>query len=133
MPDKLRSCYCTLQVYALGFVPYIGKPLNFLLLSWMYAYYCFEYVILSMYFIGLHILLAFFLLFIWNFVGTNGTLLKLVWTRGWTFLNPIGHSLLALVMQLLIMILNMIHRGLNVSVRVCVGCACVNATSDHDT
>ncbi|XP_030469566.2 protein EI24 homolog [Syzygium oleosum] len=32
-----------LEVYALGFVPYIGKPLNFLLLSWMYAYYCFEY------------------------------------------------------------------------------------------
>ncbi|XP_052205899.1 protein EI24 homolog isoform X2 [Diospyros lotus] len=32
-----------LQVYVTGFVPYIGKSLNFLLLSWMYAYYCFEY------------------------------------------------------------------------------------------
>ncbi|XP_073313183.1 protein EI24 homolog isoform X2 [Primulina huaijiensis] len=32
-----------LQVYVTGFVPYIGKALNFLLLSWMYAYYCFEY------------------------------------------------------------------------------------------
>ncbi|XP_048134892.1 protein EI24 homolog isoform X2 [Rhodamnia argentea] len=32
-----------LEVYVLGFVPYIGKPLNILLLSWMYAYYCFEY------------------------------------------------------------------------------------------
>ncbi|XP_047315074.1 protein EI24 homolog isoform X2 [Impatiens glandulifera] len=32
-----------LQVYITGFIPYVGKPLNFLLLSWMYAYYCFEY------------------------------------------------------------------------------------------
>ncbi|GAB4848131.1 hypothetical protein Ancab_002797 [Ancistrocladus abbreviatus] len=32
-----------LQVYVTGFIPYIGKALNFLLLSWMYAYYCFEY------------------------------------------------------------------------------------------
>ncbi|KAI4296201.1 hypothetical protein L6164_036177 [Bauhinia variegata] len=32
-----------LEVYATGFLPYIGKVLNFLLLSWMYAYYCFEY------------------------------------------------------------------------------------------
>ncbi|XP_057978013.1 protein EI24 homolog isoform X2 [Malania oleifera] len=31
------------EVYATGFIPYIGKALNFLLLSWMYAYYCFEY------------------------------------------------------------------------------------------
>uniref|UniRef100_A0A6N2MPZ2 Uncharacterized protein n=1 Tax=Salix viminalis TaxID=40686 RepID=A0A6N2MPZ2_SALVM len=31
------------QVYATGFIPYIGKALNFVLLSWMYAYYCFEY------------------------------------------------------------------------------------------
>lgn len=34
-----------MQVYATGFIPYIGKALNFLLLSWMYAYYCFEYVL----------------------------------------------------------------------------------------
>ncbi|CAK9165428.1 unnamed protein product [Ilex paraguariensis] len=32
-----------LQVYVTGFIPYVGKALNFLLLSWMYAYYCFEY------------------------------------------------------------------------------------------
>lgn len=32
-----------LEVYATGLVPYVGKALNFLLLSWMYAYYCFEY------------------------------------------------------------------------------------------
>ncbi|XP_031394561.1 protein EI24 homolog isoform X2 [Punica granatum] len=32
-----------LEVYAIGFIPYIGKALNFLLLSWMYAYYCFEW------------------------------------------------------------------------------------------
>ncbi|XP_028805051.1 protein EI24 homolog isoform X1 [Neltuma alba] len=32
-----------LKVYATGFIPFIGKMLNFLLLSWMYAYYCFEY------------------------------------------------------------------------------------------
>ncbi|XP_027930415.1 protein EI24 homolog [Vigna unguiculata] len=32
-----------LEVYATGLIPYIGKLINFLLLSWMYAYYCFEY------------------------------------------------------------------------------------------
>ncbi|CAK9168248.1 unnamed protein product [Ilex paraguariensis] len=32
-----------LEVYVTGFIPYIGKALSFLLLSWMYAYYCFEY------------------------------------------------------------------------------------------
>eukprot|EP00268_Persea_americana_P059766 TRINITY_DN7379_c1_g1_i2.p1 TRINITY_DN7379_c1_g1~~TRINITY_DN7379_c1_g1_i2.p1 ORF type:complete len:342 (-),score=28.27 TRINITY_DN7379_c1_g1_i2:214-1239(-) len=32
-----------LEVYATGFIPYIGKAINFLLLSWMYAYYSFEY------------------------------------------------------------------------------------------
>ncbi|KAK7268763.1 hypothetical protein RIF29_21471 [Crotalaria pallida] len=32
-----------LEVYATGFIPYIGKVLNFVLLSWMYAYYCFEF------------------------------------------------------------------------------------------
>ncbi|GAB2229707.1 hypothetical protein Droror1_Dr00013959 [Drosera rotundifolia] len=32
-----------LEVSATGFIPYIGKALNFVLLSWMYAYYCFEY------------------------------------------------------------------------------------------
>ncbi|KAL0384600.1 UNVERIFIED_CONTAM: protein EI24 [Sesamum radiatum] len=32
-----------LEVYITGFIPYIGKALNFLLLAWMYAYCCFEY------------------------------------------------------------------------------------------
>ncbi|GLT25322.1 hypothetical protein SLA2020_004560 [Shorea laevis] len=32
-----------LEVSAVGFIPFVGKALNFLLLSWMYAYYCFEY------------------------------------------------------------------------------------------
>jgi hypothetical protein len=35
-----------MQVFAAGFIPYGGNVLNFLLLSWMYAYYCFEYVVL---------------------------------------------------------------------------------------
>jgi etoposide-induced 2.4 mRNA len=34
---------CTKQVCVVGVIPYIGKILNFLLLSWMYAYYCYEY------------------------------------------------------------------------------------------
>ncbi|CAL5326700.1 unnamed protein product [Camellia sinensis] len=32
-----------LEFFVTGYIPYIGKMLNFLLLSWMYAYYCFEY------------------------------------------------------------------------------------------
>ncbi|KAG5580740.1 hypothetical protein H5410_051367 [Solanum commersonii] len=32
-----------MEVYVTGFIPYIGKALNFMLLSWLYAYYCFEY------------------------------------------------------------------------------------------
>lgn len=32
-----------LEVYVIGLIPYVGKPLNSLLISWMYAYYCFEY------------------------------------------------------------------------------------------
>ncbi|KAL7198218.1 hypothetical protein ACSBR2_020683 [Camellia fascicularis] len=32
-----------LEVVVIGFIPYIGKVLNFLLISWMYANYCFEY------------------------------------------------------------------------------------------
>ncbi|KAF2535469.1 hypothetical protein F2Q68_00020616 [Brassica cretica] len=32
-----------MEVYVVGVIPYIGKILNFLLLSWMYAYYCYEY------------------------------------------------------------------------------------------
>ncbi|PON83920.1 Etoposide-induced [Trema orientale] len=32
-----------LEVVVTGYVPYIGRALKFLLLSWIYAYYCFEY------------------------------------------------------------------------------------------
>ncbi|KAJ6820000.1 protein EI24-like protein isoform X1 [Iris pallida] len=32
-----------IEVSLTGFIPYVGKAINFLLLSWMYAYYCFEY------------------------------------------------------------------------------------------
>lgn len=32
-----------LEVYAIGYIPYVGTALNFLLLSWIYAYYSFEY------------------------------------------------------------------------------------------
>ncbi|XP_043703774.1 protein EI24 homolog [Telopea speciosissima] len=32
-----------LEVFTVGFIPYIGKVLNFILLSWMYSYYSFEY------------------------------------------------------------------------------------------
>ncbi|XP_008781540.2 protein EI24 homolog isoform X1 [Phoenix dactylifera] len=32
-----------IEIFAMGFIPYIGKAINFLLLSLMYAYYCFEY------------------------------------------------------------------------------------------
>lgn len=31
------------MVFLTGFIPYVGTTINFLLLSWMYAYYCFEY------------------------------------------------------------------------------------------
>ncbi|KAJ3675198.1 hypothetical protein LUZ60_004240 [Juncus effusus] len=32
-----------IEVFVTGYVPYVGKAMNFLLLSWMYSYYCFEY------------------------------------------------------------------------------------------
>ncbi|XP_077249776.1 etoposide-induced protein [Tasmannia lanceolata] len=32
-----------IEVSATEWIPYIGKTINFLLLSWLYAYYCFEY------------------------------------------------------------------------------------------
>ncbi|KAL5566466.1 hypothetical protein UlMin_030472 [Ulmus minor] len=32
-----------LEAQLVGYVPVLGRALNFLLLSWMYAYYCFEY------------------------------------------------------------------------------------------
>ncbi|XP_078435214.1 etoposide-induced protein [Wolffia australiana] len=31
------------EVVVTGFIPVIGKAINFVLLSWIYAYYCFEY------------------------------------------------------------------------------------------
>ncbi|XP_010681782.2 protein EI24 homolog isoform X1 [Beta vulgaris subsp. vulgaris] len=41
--SALLLSFFFLEVIATGFIPYAGKALNFLLLSWMYAYYCFEY------------------------------------------------------------------------------------------
>ncbi|KAH7575806.1 hypothetical protein JRO89_XS02G0224300 [Xanthoceras sorbifolium] len=41
--SMLLLTFFFIEVYATGFIPYIGKAVNFLLLSWMYAYYCFEY------------------------------------------------------------------------------------------
>jgi len=32
-----------IEVSGVGYIPYIGKMMNFILLSWIYAYYCFEY------------------------------------------------------------------------------------------
>ncbi|XP_073013124.1 protein EI24 homolog [Typha latifolia] len=32
-----------IEVSAIGFIPYLGKAINFLLLPWLYSYYCFEY------------------------------------------------------------------------------------------
>lgn len=32
-----------IEVFLTGFIPLVGRTANFLLLSWMYAYYCFEY------------------------------------------------------------------------------------------
>lgn len=32
-----------IEVAGVGYIPYIGKILNFILQSWIYAYYCFEY------------------------------------------------------------------------------------------
>ncbi|KAI5661607.1 hypothetical protein M9H77_20930 [Catharanthus roseus] len=39
----LLMSFFFLEVYITGFVPFVGKAINFVLLSWMYAYYCFEY------------------------------------------------------------------------------------------
>ncbi|XP_010455219.1 PREDICTED: protein EI24 homolog isoform X1 [Camelina sativa] len=41
--SMLLLTFFFLEVYVVGIIPYIGKILNFLLLSWMYAYYCYEY------------------------------------------------------------------------------------------
>ncbi|KAJ8755612.1 hypothetical protein K2173_022207 [Erythroxylum novogranatense] len=41
--SALLGIFFFLEVYATGFIPYVGKAINFILLSWMYAYYCFEY------------------------------------------------------------------------------------------
>lgn len=86
-----------MQVYATGFLPYIGKVLNFLLLSWMYAYYCFEYVVhihlclMSSNNSWVHAQKYSFLL------GTNGTSMKCLSTEGSSTLNLTGHFLLVLV------------------------------------
>ncbi|GLJ24404.1 hypothetical protein SUGI_0466070 [Cryptomeria japonica] len=45
--EKIYSCLMLsiffVEVSAISYVPFIGKILNFLLLSWIYAYYSFEY------------------------------------------------------------------------------------------
>ncbi|KAH9307784.1 hypothetical protein KI387_035695, partial [Taxus chinensis] len=45
--EKIYSCLMLsiffVEVSAISYIPYIGKILNFLLLSWIYAYYSFEY------------------------------------------------------------------------------------------
>lgn len=95
----LKSCdfLCYLQVYATGFIPYIGKVLNFLLLSWMYAYYCFEYVVqihlclISSFTNWIQVLKYTF------WLGINGISTKWLLTEGWTTLNLTGHFLLVLV------------------------------------
>jgi len=63
-----------MQVYATGLIPYIGKLINFLLLSWMYAYYCFEYVVcnficylMSLIVECMLIKYVFFIRYKWNF------------------------------------------------------------------
>ncbi|KAL2643071.1 hypothetical protein R1flu_010658 [Riccia fluitans] len=32
-----------LEIFAVSFVPYVGKLLSFIMLTWLYAYYCFDY------------------------------------------------------------------------------------------
>lgn len=41
--SMLLLSFFFVEVNAIGFLPYIGKGFNFVLLSWMYAYFCFEY------------------------------------------------------------------------------------------
>ncbi|KAK1267675.1 hypothetical protein QJS04_geneDACA009178 [Acorus gramineus] len=43
MFSVLLLSFFFIEVFATGFLPRIGKPINFVLLSWMYSYYCFEY------------------------------------------------------------------------------------------
>jgi len=89
-----------MQVYATGFVPYIGKLINFLLLSWMYAYYCFEYVVHNFIYYLMSLLIDVFqsrLIKYAFLIGTNGTSMKCLSTEGWTTLSLTGHFLLVLV------------------------------------
>ncbi|KAL3696283.1 hypothetical protein R1sor_010359 [Riccia sorocarpa] len=32
-----------LEIFGVSFVPYVGKLLSFIMLTWLYAYYCFDY------------------------------------------------------------------------------------------
>ena len=94
---NVSNCWWCIQVYATGFIPYIGNLLNFLLLSWMYAYYCFEYVVhihlclKSSLYCSVDDLQHAFL------IGTNGISMKWLWTKGWTTSNLAGLFLLDLV------------------------------------
>lgn len=72
-----------LQVSVIGYIPYFGKAMNFVLLSLIYAYYCFEYVHVNVFqhsfncpFQTLCICrfpLWFYTFFAKTFPGTNGT------------------------------------------------------------
>ncbi|CAN1143494.1 Protein EI24 homolog [Linum perenne] len=41
--SALLLTFFFLQVSVVGLMPFVGKTFSFVLLSWMYAYYCFEY------------------------------------------------------------------------------------------
>ncbi|GKV32236.1 hypothetical protein SLEP1_g40853 [Rubroshorea leprosula] len=66
-----------LEVSAIGFIPFVGKALNFLLLSWMYAYYCFEYVV------NMRLLLTFF--YSCFYIGNGLKALKFHHRYKWNF------------------------------------------------
>lgn len=69
-----------MQVFATGYIPFVGNVFNFLLLSWMYAYYCFEYVLVPLLVVN-YLLFAFSLVLIisddylsrykWNLSGVS--------------------------------------------------------------
>lgn len=88
-----------MQVNAIGFLPYIGKGFNFLLLSWMYAYYCFEYVMNVYLLFNVLLSVVYIIANLASHLGTNGIFRKWVWTRGWTSLNLTGPFLLVLVIH----------------------------------
>ncbi|XP_020110959.1 protein EI24 homolog isoform X1 [Ananas comosus] len=59
-----------IEVFVTGFIPYFGKAINFLLLTWMYAYYCFEYK--------------------WNFLGVSLNKRLDFFESNWAFFSGFG-------------------------------------------